>query len=140
MDECLHAATNSATTDRSEAIASTGAVDTKKTKKKRLYNYKHFALSFCHAHNRCAAGGTGTACEKIACKKLHVCRRWLAGCCKQDECKLGHSLKTDHNVGALRRRGFTIDEQTCYDQVRKVLSRAFPKVCYLYNHEGGCQK
>jgi hypothetical protein len=119
------------------AAASVKSNSNMKAKEKYPWNCKHFAVHFCAAYNRCTTGVV--ACENN-CDKLHVCRRWLAGCCSKAECTLQHSLKTEHNVRVLRAHGFTINKHICYDKLRQCLSRAFPNVCSNYNQKSGCTK
>ncbi|XP_043227154.1 uncharacterized protein LOC122384155 [Amphibalanus amphitrite] len=42
------------------------------------------------------------ACDG-ACRRLHLCRDWVAGECFRSSCKFSHTLRSEHNAAVLRR-------------------------------------
>ncbi|KAF0314409.1 E3 ubiquitin-protein ligase rnf8-B [Amphibalanus amphitrite] len=42
------------------------------------------------------------ACDG-ACRRLHLCRDWVAGECFRSSCKFSHTLRSEHNMTVLRR-------------------------------------
>ena len=73
-------------------------------------------------------------CSSTECKKLHVCRAWLAGFCRYDpSCDLEHSLHTEHNKQVLQELG--VEVLPCDENLRDRLVRSLPALCVHHLHK-----
>jgi hypothetical protein len=77
-------------------------------------------------------------CSDSQCTCLHVCRAWLAGCCKSlGYCVQFHSLRTPHNTVVLQRSG-VFPLPLCEENIRMAVQHIFPQLCPLYSLNVNC--
>ena len=79
----------------------------------------------------CSAYAINASCKNFHCNSLHVCRAWLAGNCRNSECSLVHSLRTDHNKQVLAAVGVSELPQ-CDENLRYEVAIIFPQLCAYY--------
>ncbi|XP_036086717.1 protein mono-ADP-ribosyltransferase PARP12 [Rousettus aegyptiacus] len=94
------------------------------------------ALRLCRDHQ-----GAKPACAGL-CSQLHLCKFMVCGACKflraGKNCKNGHSLTTEHNLGVLRTHGV---DHLSYSELCQLLfqndSWLLPEICLHYNKGDG---
>ena len=93
--------------------------------------------SFCPKARLCFNYLSSSGCSRDDCQYFHVCREYIAGCCKFfHRCKWSHDFQFDRDrklISKLKLDGLT-QEELC-----KVVQFSMPQVCLDYN-AGSCRR
>jgi len=97
------------------------------------------SVKLCLQYLSAAPGDGATDCTDDECHKFHICRKFIAGCCKDGpaRCSYDHHFQSEHNRRLLAKQG--LDKFTEKDLIT-IFVNSHLRLCEMYNESGGyCQ-
>jgi len=80
-------------------------------------------------------GGDAAGCSDAECYRFHVCRRFVAGYCKDGpRCAHDHHFQSDHNRHLLARQSL---DKFGDDDLTRIFVQSQLRVCDVYNRSSG---